>query len=330
MFRPYSGAEPETIGFLLIPQFSMMAFSSAVEPLRVANRLSGRALFEWRTVSADGNPVPASNGMAIAADIALPALAAIPTLIVCASFSPEAGTGRAVLAALRRLARRGATLGALDTGAFVLAAAGLLAGHRATMHWEAVPGFAEAFPDIEIGDALFEISPSCFTCAGGTAALDLMLAMIARKHGQPLAIAVSEQFIHDRIRDRSDRQRMTVPRRLGLANGKLVRVIEAMEGHIERPLETRKLAALAGVSARQLERLFRAQLKASPSEHYLGLRLERARQLLRQTELSVMEIALACGYSSASCLSRSYRSHFKVSPRNDRSEPKALIREGGR
>jgi AraC family carnitine catabolism transcriptional activator len=283
-------------------------------------------------VSADGAPVAASNGMAIAADVALPALASIPTLIVCASFSPEAGAGRAVLAALRRLARRGATLGALDTGAFVLAAAGLLAGHRATMHWEAVPGFAEAFPEIEIGDALFEISPSRFTCAGGTAALDLMLAMIARKHGQGLAVAVSEQFIHDRIRDRTDRQRMTVPRRLGLANGKLVRVIEAMEGHIERPLETRRLATLAGISPRQLERLFRAQLRASPSEHYLGLRLERARQLLRQTDMSVMEIALACGYSSASCLSRSYRSRFKVSPRDDRSEPApaALIREAVR
>jgi AraC family carnitine catabolism transcriptional activator len=323
MFRPFDGPGPEPIGFLLIPHFSLMAFSSAVEPLRVANRLSGRRLFEWRTVSADGGDVAASNGMAIAADLPLAASAALPTLIVCASFEPEAGATGPVKAALRRLARRGTALGALDTGAFILAAAGLLTGTRATMHWEAVPGFAEAFPDIDVSDALFEIAGDRFTCAGGTAALDLMLAMIARKHGQTLAVAVSEQFIHDRIRARDDRQRMSLPRRLGLADSRLVRVIEAMEAHLETPLDNRRLAALCGVSPRQLERLFRRELKQSPSEHYLRLRLERARQLLRQTEMSVMEIAFACGYSSASCLSRSYRGHFRVAPSADRREPRA-------
>lgn len=323
MFKPFAGPGPEPIGFLLIPQFSMMAFSSAVEPLRVANRLSGRALFEWRCLSADGRPVAASNGMAIEAHAALRAVEEIPTLIVCSSFAPEAGAEKSLLASLRRLARRGTAMGALDTGAVLLAEAGLLAGVRATMHWEAVPGFAEAYPGIEIGEALFEVSGTRFTCAGGTAALDLMLAMIASKHGQALAVAVSEQFIHDRIRDRNDRQRMSLPRRLGLANGRLVRVIEAMESHLEKPLETRRLAALSGISPRQLERLFRAQLKVSPSAHYLGLRLARARQLLRQTEMSILEVALACGYSSASCLSRSYRLHFRIAPRDDRSEPDA-------
>jgi transcriptional regulator GlxA family with amidase domain len=321
MFRPYPGPGPEPIGFYLVPHFSMMAFSSAVEPLRVANRLAGRTLFAWRTVSDNGGPVAASNGMAIAADGALSSLDTIPTLIVCASFEPEAGATRPVLAALRRLARRGTAMGALDTGAHLLAAAGLLAGVKATMHWEAVPGFAAAFPGIEIGDALFEATDTRFTCAGGTAALDLMLAMIARKHGQPLAVAVSEQFIHDRIRDRHDRQRMSLPRRLGIANAKLLRVVETMEAHLERPIETRRLAAMNAISARQLERLFRAALKTSPTEHYLGLRLARARQLLRQTDMSVMDVALACGYASASCLSRAYKGRFGVAPRDDRREP---------
>ncbi|MDQ0467413.1 GlxA family transcriptional regulator [Labrys wisconsinensis] len=321
MFKPYPGPGPEPIGFLLVPQFSMMAFSAAVEPLRVANRLSGRRLFSWHTASVDGAPVASSGGMALPVERRLADLAAIPTLIVCASFEPEKGAGKPTLAALRRLARRGTTIGALDTGAWILAAAGLLEGASATMHWEAAPGFAEAFPDIAISEALFEVGGNRFTCAGGTAALDLMLDMIARKHGQSLAVAVSEQFIHDRIRDRHDRQRMSLPRRLGVVNGKLLRVVEAMEGHLETPLDARRLAGLSGVSPRQLERLFRAQLKESPSAYYLKLRLERARGLLRQTDMSVMEIAMACGYSSASCLSRSYRGHFGIAPRQDRIEP---------
>ncbi|WP_284315988.1 GlxA family transcriptional regulator [Labrys miyagiensis] len=320
MFKPHPGPGPEPIGFLLVPQFSMMAFSAAVEPLRVANRLAGRPLFDWRAWSMDGQPVKASNGWPIPVEGALSAVSDIPTLIVCSSFEPEAHTSKAMLAALRRLARRGTEIGALDTGASILAAAGLLSGGRVTMHWEAAPGFAEAYPDIEISEALFEVSAKHFTCAGGTAALDLMLDMIARKHGQSLAVAVSEQFIHDRLRDRHDRQRMSLPKRLGIGNGKLIRVVAAMEANLETPLDARSLASLSGVSARQLERLFRSQLKDSPANYYLRLRLERARQLLRQTDMSVMEVAMACGYSSASCLSRSYRAHFAVTPREDRSE----------
>jgi len=320
MFKPHATSGLESIGFLLVPQFSMMAFSSAVEPLRVANRLAGRTLFEWKAWSVDGKSVHASNGWPIPVEGALASLTDIPTLIVCSSFEPEQGATKPILASLRRLARRGTEIGAFDTGAWILAAAGLLDGQRATMHWEAAPGFAEAFPDIEISEALFEVSGKHFTCAGGTAALDMMLDMIARKHGQALAVAVSEQFIHDRLRNRHDRQRMSLAKRLGVGNGKLIRVVEAMEANIETPLEAADLAALSGVSARQLERLFRTQLNETPSNYYLRLRLERARQLLRQTDMSVMEISMACGYSSASCLSRSYKAHFAVPPREDRKE----------
>ena len=320
MFKSHTGSGPEPIGFLLVPQFSMMAFSSAVEPLRVANRLAGRPLFDWQAWSIDGRPVLSSSGLPIPVAGRLADLAHIPTMIVCSSFEPETVATRPILAALRRLARRGTAVGALDTGAWILAAAGLVTGRRVTMPWEAASGFAEAFPDIEISDALFEVAGDRFTCAGGTAALDLMLDMIARKHGQALAVSVSEQFIHDRIRDRHDHQRMSLPRRLGIGNSKLIRVVEAMEANLEAPLDGHRLAELSGVSPRQVERLFRAQLKETPSAYYLRLRLERARQLLRQTDMSVMEIAMACGYASASCLSRAYRTHFRVSPREDRVE----------
>ena len=321
MFEAYTGSGPEPIGFLLVPEFSMLAFLSGVEPLRVANRLSGKSLFTWHAFSPDGQPVIASNGMKMMVEGALDAVPALSALIVCASFHPHKSETKALLGTLRKLARRGLPLGAVDTGTHVLAAAGLLDGQRVTMHWEAVPAFREEFPLIEATDELFEIGRGRFTCAGGTAALDMMLHMIGLKHGRDLAVAVSEQFIHDRIRDRGTHQRMQMASRLGITNQKLIRLIEAMEAHLEAPLGGDDLSDLSGVSSRQIERLFRAHLKDTPSGYYLKLRLQRARHLLRQTGLSVMEVAMATGFSSASSLSRAYRARFGHSPRQDRVEP---------
>lgn len=319
LFQPYRGTEPEPVGFLLVPRFSMMAFISAVEPLRVANRFAGRTLFSWHIFSADGGPVEASNGMSLAAEAAIDK-AAVPTLIVCAGFDPRAHGKKPLIATLRRLAHRGVTLGALDTGAHLLARAGLLDDSRVTMHWEAVPAFREDFPDIEVSDELFEVGDGHFTCAGGTAAIDLMLDMIARKHGSDLAVKISEQFIHERIRDRHDAQRLKLAKRLGVTNSRVLRIVELMERHLDEPLSARRLASSAGVSGRQLERLFRANLGVTPGAYYLGLRLQRVRQLLRETDKSVLEIALACGFTSASSVSRAYRARFGVAPSQDRKE----------
>lgn len=318
MFEPYGGEGPEPIGFLLVPRFSMMAVTSAIEPLRVANRLSGRQLFSWRLYSPDGAPAPASNGLPIVVDAAIDAFAGAPTLVVCPSFDPQLFETRALLATLRRIARGGVTMVAVDTGAHFLARAGLLDGVRVTMHWEAVPGFREEFPGIEVSEELFEIAGRVVTCAGGTAALDMMLEMIRRKHGEALAVAVSEQFIHDRIRDRSSAQRMALESRLGTANGKVVRAVQMMEAAVDRPLSATAMAARLGITGRQLERLFRSHLGTTPGHHFLGLRLARARQLLQQTEMTVTEVALATGFSSASCLSRAYRGRYAVTPRDDR------------
>ncbi|HXH01785.1 MAG TPA: GlxA family transcriptional regulator [Candidatus Competibacteraceae bacterium] len=319
MFREYKGEGPEPIGFVLVPQFSMMAFFSAVEPLRVANRMAGRQLFSWHAYSLDGQPVAASNGMTVVAEAAIADVDYVPTLIVCAGFDPQQAEHKPLLGWLRMLARKGAALGGMDTGPHILAKAGLLDGCRVTMHWEAVPAFREEFPHIEVSDELFEVDGNRFTCAGGTAALDMMLHMIARKHGHALAVAVSEQFIHDRIRDRRDHQRMQLSSRLGVHNAKLLKIVEAMHQHLEDPLDSEALAALGGVSARQLERLFRVHLKDTPSGYYLKLRLERARHLLKQSDMSVMEVAMACGFGSASSLSRAYRARYGLSPRQDRS-----------
>lgn len=321
MFAPFDGAGPEPIGFLLAPKFSMMAFLSAVEPLRVANRLAARELFAWRAYSFDGAPVDASNGMRLMVEGSIHEIEAIRTLLVCAGFEPERHATRPMLRALGKLARSGVVMGALDTGTVILARANLLGEATVTMHWEAVPAFREAFPHIRVTDALYHVDGGRITCAGGTAAMDLMLDMIATKHGETLAVAVSEQLIHERIRDRADHQRMTAATRRGASNARITRIIGLMERHLDDPLGRNRLAAACGVSTRQLERLFRAHLGATPANYYLELRLTRARQLLRQTDMSVIQVATATGFTSASVLSRAYRHRFGMPPSGDRFEP---------
>src|ERR1700733_9239987 len=320
MYRPYADDGPEPIGVLLLPKFAAMAFFSAIEPLRVANRMAGRELFAWRSLSEDGGPVEASNGMRFMAAGALAEAASMPSLIVCSSFEPQLYESKRLLAALRRLSRAGVMLGALDTGAHILAKAGLLENQAVTMHWEAVPGFREEFPEIEVSEELFEVQRGCFTCAGGTAALDMMLDMIGRKHGLALARAVSEQFIHDRIRSSSNHQRMERGVRLQITNRKALRIIDLMERNLEQPLDGPTLAEAAGITPRQMERLFLTLLQDSPLAYYRRLRLDRARSLLRQTDLAGREIALAPGFSSASSLSRRYHEYFGLAPRDDRKD----------
>ncbi len=296
----------------------MIGFFSAVEPLRVANRLCGRQLFSWHIFSLDGEPVPASNGMAIVADAPISAVERFPTVMVCASFEPERHASKPLLAWLRRLDRQGTRLGALDTGTRILARAGLLDGHRATLHWEAVPAFAEQFPDVEVTHELFEIDRKRITCSGGTAAIDLMLHLIAARHGQGLAVEVSEQLLHDRMRSPADHQRIALGERLGVRHPKLLRIVEAMQDNLEEPLGLDNLGAIGGISRRQLERLFRGHLGDTPTGYYLKLRLRRARQFLEQTDMSVLDVSLACGFISAPYFSRAYRALFGRAPRDDR------------
>jgi transcriptional regulator GlxA family with amidase domain len=314
-------AETQSFGFLLLPKFSLLAFTSAVEPLRSANRLAGRPLYDWRLISRDGGPIASSGGIEVMTQAAIAGVERLPNLFVVAGLDAQTIDDRAILAWLRRLERGGCRLGALTTGSYVLARAGLLDGYRCTIHWENLAGFREDFPELDATAEVYEIDRNRMTCSGGTAAMDLMLSLIAADHGRELATAVAEQFIHERIRDPGEPQRMGLRNRLGIAHPKLLAAIEIMEGELEEPLPRGALAARTGVSTRQLERLFRKYLQRTPTRYYLELRLDRARGLLTQTAMSVLDVALACGFVSASHFSKCYRETFHKTPREERALP---------
>ena len=308
----------KTYTFFLAPKFSMLAFASAVDPLYTANRLSGGRLYHWRVVSRDGGPVTASNALTVAADAAMADVDGCEALFVCAGLDAHEQCDRHVTAWLRRIARRGGVMGGLCTGTRLLAQAGLLDGHRCTIHWEDIQSLSEDFPRLEVTANLFENDRKRITCAGGTAALDLMLHLVGIAHGAELAGRVSEQFMHQRIRAAHDHQRMAPHERLGVREPKLLAAIGAMEANLEDPLSLGEIARTANLSVRQLERLFKQRLGCTPSRYYLELRLHQARLLLMRGASSILAIALAAGFASASHFSRRYREHFGHSPREER------------
>ena len=301
----------QNYAFLLMPGFSAIAFFSAVEPLRIANRLAGKALFGWTVHVPRGDHAEASNGMQIRADGPLDERA--QALVVCAGFDPLRHADRALFAVLRRVWRLGGSVGAIDTGAFLLAEAGILGREAITLHWEAADEFALRYPAIPVSGELFERHARLFTCAGGTAAMDMMLETIAAAHGPALAKAVSDQLIHERIRSASDPQRGDDPVLLG--HPLVAKVVRIMQARIAEPLPLDALAAEAGIDRRRIERLFRAALGHAPAQHFRALRLRHGIGLIRQQGLSVHAAALASGYSSQAVFSRACKAHFGEGPR---------------
>lgn len=318
MTQPLSFNTPLHYAFLLVPRFSMIAFSAAVEPLRMANQLSGKVLYRWSVATLNGAPVPASNGLSINPDLAIANLVDAHLVMVCGGVDINQTGDRALLQALRKLANRRIPLGALCTGSYLLAKADLLNGYRCTIHWENMASLREEFPGLIISSELFEIDRDRYTCTGGTAPLDMMLHLIGRQQGADLAAAISEEFICERIRDRHDRQRVPLRLRLGTSQPKLVDAVSLMEANLEEPMSPDELARHVGLSRRQLERLFQKYLNCVPTRYYLELRLGRARQLLLQTSLSIVDVAFACGFVSAPHFSKCYRDFFGVPPRDER------------
>ncbi|MCT8971175.1 GlxA family transcriptional regulator [Microbaculum marinisediminis] len=315
------------IVFFLVPNFSMIAFATAIEPLRLANRHLGQQYYKWRLASETGSPGLASNGVKVAVDGSLEDEKRLfhsderpDMFFVCSGVFVEKYESKALNSWLRQLHRGGVTVGAMCTGAWILAKAGLLDGRRCAIHWENLPGFAEAFPEADVYADLYEVDRNIYTCAGGTASLDMMLSLIDADHGDTVVNRVCEQALTDRVRSPQDRQRLPLRARLGIHNSKVLTIIELMEANIAEPLSLVELARFAGLSRRQIERLFRRTMGRSPARYYLELRLDRARHLLLQSNLPVVEVAVACGFVSASHFSKCYREFYGRSPLTERRE----------
>lgn len=307
-------APPITLGLLLIEGFSLMSYAAIIEPFRAANVLAGHALYRWRHISVDGGPVRASNGATIIADGRAGAAIDCTTLFVFAAGDPTRFADAATFAWLRRLAAGQVTLAGVSGAPYLLARAGLLDGYRATIHWDHRPGFIEAFPMVAVDTGLFVIDRRRVTCAGGSAGLDLAVALIERDHGDALAQRVSEWFIRTEQRSADRPQRMSLRERYGITDDRLLKVIVQIESALEEPLSRRDLAAMAGLSVRQLERLFVMHLGQTIGQVYLGIRFDQAGVLLTRTSLPITAIALACGFRSSSSFSRAFARRTGASP----------------
>ncbi|MFK7855023.1 MAG: GlxA family transcriptional regulator [Granulosicoccus sp.] len=308
------GKGEQTIGFYLPDTFGMLPFVSALEPLRAANRYTGKRLYQWQLLGDTDSDAIANNAMSLTVDASIHDAGELDHLIVCGPHEPHLFDDPRVLKVLRQLSARGTRMGSLDTGSYMLAQADLIKRRRCTIHWENLPGFREAFPEINVSSELFEVDEDLFTCAGGTAALDMMLAVIERDHGVPLSTQVAELFISTSPRSASDPQRRSIVERTGVHHAGVVSCIELMESNLEQPITTNELAEMVNVSSRQLERLFRSYLQTTPTLYYQQVRLRAGHELLRQTTMSVLEVAAAVGFSSPDYFSRRFRAFIGFSP----------------
>jgi len=296
----------------------MIALSNAVEPLRMANILTGQTVYEWSIVSLDGQPTPASNGLQLSPTLGLERMGDVDILFVCGGVNVQQAVSPRILAALKRLAERRVPLGALCTGGYALAKAGLLDKYRATIHWENLSALREEFPRINLSDQLFSIDRDRFTCSGGVAPLDLMLNLVESKLGARISQLISEQFILDRVRSDRDRQYVPLRAQIGVSHESLIKVAQLMEENIEKPLSLDEIASATGLSRRQIERLFKRHLNCVPKRYYLQMRLRRARELLLQTSMPIIDITTACGFQSPPHFSRCYRAQFGCPPSAER------------
>jgi len=308
------------IGFLLVDNFSLIAFSSAYDALRMANRMREQIIYEWQVLTFDGQPVSSSSALTITPDGDAGSAADLDILFVCAGDKVHLTVDKPLLQWLRKLSQRKVALGALCTGSYLLARAGLLDGYRCTIHWENMASMREEFPTVVVSQELFEIDRDRYTCSGGIAPLDMMLNIITRHHNAQLAVAISEEFICERIRGRHDRQRVPLRLHLGTSQPKLMEAVALMEANLEEPMSLDELAQHVRLSRRQLERLFQKHLSCVPTRYYLELRLAKARQLLLQTSMSIVDVAFASGFVSAPHFSKCYRDFYGIPPRDERRQ----------
>ncbi len=311
--------------FVLMQDFTLLSFASALDALRIANRMANKPLYEWLVIGEDGDTVNCSAGTSFKLDDDLIELKRDDMVMLCGGMKIRENTTKRLLNWIRREARKGLAFAGLCTAAYPLAKAGLMDGKRATIHWENQDSFSEEFDEVDLTKSVFVVDGKRMTTAGGTSSIDLLLKLIADDHGEELANAVADQMIYSSIRTDQDTQRLSVPTRIGVRHPKLSQVIQMMESNIEEPISPSLLAKEVGMSTRQLERLFRRYLNRSPKRYYMELRLQKARNLLMQTDMSVINVALACGFASPSHFSKCYRSHYDTTPYRERGSHGARL-----
>jgi|TARA_B110000438_G_scaffold171784_1_gene164177 transcriptional regulator GlxA family with amidase domain len=314
--------EPKNIGFLLLDNFTLISFSSAIEPLRLANHSLKEEIYTWSTFSEKGETILSSDGININVDFSINsevALNNIELLIVCGGLEVEKNYSKSIARFLRNVHTKEIALGAICTGSRILAMANLLNGYSCSVHWDGLSTLSNLFPNINVRRNLFTIDRDRFTSSGGIAPFDMMLKIIRDQFDSTVSSAVAEQFISDRIRRGDDEQRIPLKHLIGSLSDRLIAAVQLMEANIREPINQADLAAYLGLSTRQLQRLFKRYLNCSPSRYYLQLRLQRAKDLLQQTSLNILEITSESGFISVSHFSKSYKSYFGYPPSYERN-----------
>jgi transcriptional regulator GlxA family with amidase domain len=316
-------ALPTRFGFVLVPDFTLISMSSAVETLRMANRICKKEVYQWRTISADGEAVCASDGLSVNVDDNVEnedLLRMVDAVIVCGGRRIEDHSTESLFRFLRKAAQSGLGLGATCTGSYLLASAGLLDGLRCSVHWENIATMTDAFPDVRVTRRIYTIDRNRYTSSGGTAPIDMMLYFVRNQCGAEISAGVADQFIYERVRNTDDLQRVPLRHFVGKQSTKLITAVELMEANIREPISQGDLAAYVDLSRRQLQRLFQNYLLCTPSRYYRQLRLQRARDLLHRSDLNLAEVAAQTGFVSTSHFSKSYKEHYGYSPSAERRQ----------
>lgn len=311
-------SKPEVFVILLLPGLSMMTLSAMIEPLRSLNRLANYTAYVWRFASPDGTPVEASNGVVFDTLSIDTAIDGADYLFVCGGLRLKQEGEKRYLAILREAVRQGIPVGALSTGSYLLARAGVLKGYRCTIHWENRAAFKEDFPHLDCTNNLYEIDRNRLTCSGGIAAMDLMLHLIGQKHGSRLVRAVANQFHHERVRDDQAIQHGGSQELFETLPSELQAAISIMQEHIEDPISMPDLAGEIDKSVRQLQRLFLHHTGQTPHRYNMKIRLQHARELLLYSDKSIIEVAVCVGFASTSHFATCYKRSFGIKPSETR------------
>ncbi len=313
-------AEPCEVVILAVPKYSQLTLAALVEPMRMANTVANRALYRWRLCSDGRKTVESSSGFELAVDD-ITEIGNFDALFVVASYEVMALNTPKILAFLRKSASNGAIIGGFDAAPYLLAAAGLLDGYRATTHWDDLEDFRQRYPRIRVVSERYVIDRRRISTSGSLPSFDFMLDFIRQRHGLMLAMNVSGNFLYDQARPGSESQYMIAASLIDARHPKVTRVIKLMEQTLRAPLNMRQLAASVGLSERSLLRRFRAALDVSPNQYYRALRLDAARRLLDNSDLSVTEVAIACGFDSRGSFTRAFKATFGTPPTCHRSIP---------